>query len=311
MEVRSTQRSSASLNVGSTDILLQSSDGFPLFARLWSLREKSCVNQFALVNAGAGIASGYYDRFAAFLAESGIPTLVYDYRGIGGSRPSKLRGFRTSVEEWGSKDCAAAIQWLMAQYPGAKATVVGHSIGGFVTGFVTNGAFIDRMLLVSAHTGYWKDYAKNARIPMYLLWHLTMPAITNMVGYFPGKKLRLLEDLPKGIALEWARRRKPNFWWHLRRADGSPDSMRIRELLARFASIRAGILSLRFTDDPFATEGATERLLSLYSNSARKTVMIISPSEADCPKIGHFGFFRSRFQQTLWPRVLSALQDTA
>ena len=120
---------------------------------------------------GAGIRSRYYDRFAKFLAEMGIPTLVYDYRGIGLSRPRSLRGFQASVEEWGSKDCAAALQWLATQYPESKRIVVGHSIGGFVTGFVTNGALIDRMLMVSAHTGYWRDYSGRARPMMFLLWH--------------------------------------------------------------------------------------------------------------------------------------------
>ena len=162
----------------------------------------------ALVNAGAGIASRYYDRFAAFLAENGVPTLVYDYRGIGRSRPHSLRGFNASVEDWGSKDCAAAISWLQDHFPQAKILVVGHSIGGFVTGFVTNGALIDKMLLIGAHTGYWRDYSPAARPLMLLLWHVLMPAITSLLGYFPGKRLHLLEDLPKGVALEWAGRLK-------------------------------------------------------------------------------------------------------
>src|SRR5262249_31544345 len=146
--------------------------------RLWALTEDRLPDAVALINAGAGIAYGYYERFAQFLAWNGVPTLVYDYRGIGRSRRGTLRAFRASVHDWGSKDCAAALNWLAKGYPEAKKVVIGHSIGGFVTGFVTNGSLIDRMVLVGAHTGFWGDYATRAKPTMYLLWHVLMPCLT-------------------------------------------------------------------------------------------------------------------------------------
>jgi predicted alpha/beta hydrolase len=261
-----------------------------------------------LINSGAGIQSRFYDRFAAFLAENGVPTVVYDYRGIGRSRPSSLRGFEASVEIWGSKDCAAVIDWLVERFPGAERLVVGHSVGGFVTGFATNGALIDQLLLVSAHTGYWQDYASRARFPMFLLWHVFMPAITRFVGYFPGRRLRISEDLPRGVALEWAARRKPEFWWHLKKDDGSIDNVLVQTFLARFEAIRARTLALQFADDPFATDNATARILGLYKNACVSR-LILDAADGDGLKIGHFGFFRSRFRVNLWPRVLNAVLD--
>jgi predicted alpha/beta hydrolase len=288
------------------DVAFCPQDNFPLAGRLWASPLKLPPRQVALVNAGAGIASRYYDRFAAYLAENGVPTLVYDYRGIGRSRPQSLRGFSATVEDWGSKDCAAALSWLYNKFPDAECIVVGHSIGGFVTGFVTNGSLIDKMLFVGAHTGYWRDYAPAARPLMLFLWHALMPAITRLFGYFPGKRLRLLEDLPKGVALEWANRLKPDFWWDLKGADGRPDTGRIENLLGRFEAIRAAVLAVRFTDDPFATDRATNRILNLFAN-ASPTRMVLSPSDAGGHAIGHFGFFDSRFRSTLWPLVLDAL----
>jgi predicted alpha/beta hydrolase len=291
--------------VQATDVEMRASDNFRLLGRLWCSPGAGWTQNVALINAGAGIRSGFYDRFAAFLAESGIPTLVYDYRGIGRSRPASLRGFKASVEEWGSKDCAAALSWLKDHFPDAHCMVVGHSIGGFVTGFAANASIIDRMLLVGAHTGYWGDYALKARFPMYLLWHALMPATTRVVGYFPGKRLGLLEDLPKGVALEWAGRRRPEFWWHLKQADGSFDSALAVALLARFSAIRARTIALRFVDDPFATVQATERILGLYKNVSAKR-LVYSAADIGGQKIGHFAFFSSRFRATLWPRVLNA-----
>jgi predicted alpha/beta hydrolase len=261
----------------------------------------------ALINAGAGIRAVYYDRFAAFLALEDCPTIVYDYRGIGRSRPRSLRAFSASVEEWGSKDCAAVLDWLAGRFPRAERMVIGHSVGGFLTGFAQNGHLIDRMLLVGAHTGYWGDYARGSRHGMYLLWHLLMPLVTRTVGYFPGRRLHLLEDLPAGVAFQWASRRRPNFWWNLRLPDGSPDTARIHSLIARFHAVRARTLALQFSDDPFATSAATDRIFGLFANCEARRLEV-TPADVGGQAIGHFGFFRSRFRATLWRRVADWLR---
>ena len=293
----------ATTSVATHEFKLHATDGYPLTAELWTNSEPKGPRVAALVNAGAGITSAYYRRFARFMAAANIPTLLYDYRGIGGSRPRTLRGFPASVEDWGSKDCAAALDWLGTRFPGAKRLVIGHSVGGFVTGFVTHGRAIDLMVLIGAHTGFWRDYSAWARPGMYLLWHATMPVLTFLIGYFPGRRLHLLEDLPAGIAFEWANRRRPEFWWNLRTQDGEVDCGRIDQIKARFLDIQARTLSLRFTDDVYATEAATNRVLGLYENCAA-TRIVFGPIDVGGKKIGHFGFFRSRFSENLWPRVL-------
>jgi predicted alpha/beta hydrolase len=294
-------------SVASSDFVLAATDGYPLAARLWARSQPPHPTTVALINGGAGIESGYYDRFARYLSQHGVPTLVYDYRGIAKSKPPSLRGFVASVEDWGSKDCAAVLEWMAARFPEAQRTVIGHSVGGFVTGFVTNGLLIDRMLLVGAHTGYWRDYAPSSRLAMYLLWHKVMPALTRVVGYFPGRRLHLLEDLPAGIALEWANRREANFWWNLRTKDGEPDQARIENAIARFMAIRAPTLALTAADDAFATEAATGRILALYRNCPA-TRRVVRPNDVGGQKIGHFGFFRSRFSDTLWPQAVDWLR---
>lgn len=276
-------------------------------ATLWQPSTDDEARVVAVINAGMGIPASYYARFAAWLADRGVPTLIYDYRGIGDSRPLSLRGFTASVEEWGSKDCAAMLRWVESRYPAAERAVICHSIGAFVTGFVRDPALVDRMILVGGHTGYYGDYAWPAKPAMYLLWHVVMPSITRIFGYFPGQRLHLLEDLPAGIALEWAARRRPDFWWTVKTASGEPDLERIAELRARFQSIHARTLALRFTDDPFATEAATDRILGLYGNAAA-TRLTLRPSDTDGHAIGHFGFFRSRYRTTLWPQVLGWLR---
>jgi len=143
---------------------------------------------------------------------------------------------------------------------------------------------------------------------MYLLWHALMPSLTRVVGYFPGRRLHLLEDLPAGVALEWANRRRPDFWWNVKTSDGEVDTAWRENAFSRFQAIRAPTLALRFSDDAFATEAAMDRILGLYQNCPA-TRMVVRPTDVGGQKIGHFGFFRSRFRDTLWPRALQWLRS--
>jgi predicted alpha/beta hydrolase len=293
-------------NVTSSETLVSASDGYPLAAHLWEPAHLTRPVATALINSGAGITFRYYDHFASYLASNGIATLVYDYRGVGRSRPLSLRGFTASVEDWGSKDCAAGLEWLRARFVGGPRIVIGHSVGGFVTGFAGNGQMVDQMLLVGAHNGYWRDYHHKYRFRMYFLWHLLMPALARVTGFFPGRALHLLEDLPLGVALEWANRRKPEFWWNVKTPAGVRDTKRIDAAIDHFHAMHARTLAIHFTDDPFATSAATDRILGLYPNCQAQR-MLIGPADTNGQPIGHFGFFRSRFRETLWPRVLAWL----
>ncbi|MBP6369200.1 MAG: alpha/beta fold hydrolase [Burkholderiales bacterium] len=283
-------------------LVVTAADGFPLAATLWLPETATPPTRVVVVNAGAGIPARYYDRFAAWLADRGLPTLTYDYRGIGRSRPARLRGFEATVEMWGSKDCAAMLDAMVARFPSARLAVLGHSIGGFVTGLAPGGERVDRLALVGTHTGYWRDYAPRVRLPMYFAWHLAMPAVTRALGYFPGRRFGLPEDLPAGVARDWARRRRPDPWWYLKRDDGSPDEARIAEVVGRLDAFRADALVVSVADDPFATAEATARMAALFRH-CRIDERHVDPRGLGLPAVGHFGFFRSRMRDALWPIV--------
>ena len=73
-------------------------------------------------------------RFAAWLFAQGRDVLVYDYRGIGGSRPARLAKLRANWLDWGRLDCEAALRYARDAFPGQPIDVVAHSIGGFALG---------------------------------------------------------------------------------------------------------------------------------------------------------------------------------
>ena len=70
----------------------------------------------------------------------------------------------------------------------------------------------------------------------------------------------------------------------------------------RYAAVRAPILSLSFTDDEFMSAQNTRSLHGFYANAPRE-MRRIAPADLGVRRIGHFGFFRKHFAQTLWPQV--------
>jgi predicted alpha/beta hydrolase len=142
-------------------------DGENLHATCFAPEDGHELPLVAVINPGAGIPATYYKRFAEGLADRGIVTITFDYRGIGPSRPAKLRGFRATIKDWGELDAPAVLRWAREHYPDRRRAVIGHSVGGFLTGFTPDPTLIDRMVFVGAHTGYWGDYARRARPLMW------------------------------------------------------------------------------------------------------------------------------------------------
>jgi len=253
-----------------------------------------------VIAAGGGIPARRYRHFASFLAAAGIPALTFDYRGIGKSRPRSLRGFTATAEDWSEGDCGGAIAYMRAKYPNSKLVAVAHSIGSLIIGGAPNINECAGLVFIAAHTGYFGDYAKRHRIPMAILWHGVMPILTRVFGYFPASKLGLGEDIPAGMALQWAARRTPD----LRPEATTRDTSRARAMLARFCEIRVPIRAISFADDKFATDVGTRRLLAVYSGVVAR-YECVEPSTRGLPSIGHFGFFRREAKEGLWPSVLA------
>jgi predicted alpha/beta hydrolase len=287
------------------EVRLRTADGYEIGAFFHAALRPRSPRRVAVLHGGAGIPAIRYSRFARFLAEWGIPVLTYDYRGIGLSRPPDLRGFEATIEDWAEFDSAAAIAWLRERFPTDELVGISHSIGCLPLGGAPNADEQAQLIMVGAHTGYFGDYRPLYRLPMALAWHGLMPAITRFVGYFPADRLRLGEDLPAGMALEWARRRGPD----LGPKRGDPWSDRRRQLLARCATLQCPALAICITDDAFATVRGTKRLLSYFPRLTSCEFVAYKPSDADVRHIGHFGFFRRAAGMALWPRLITQLDS--
>jgi predicted alpha/beta hydrolase len=151
---------------------------------------------------------------------------------------------------------------------------------------------------VATGSGYWRDNAPPLKRTVLYFWHALVPLATWLFGYFPGARLRKVGDLPRGVILQW-RRWCMNPRYHVG-AEGEA-------LRAQFESVRFPVVALSMTDDEMMTERGTRVLVDCYANAPRR-VERIAPADVQARRIGHFGFFRSAFEPTLWARSLALLR---
>ena len=82
------------------ELVLQTSDHFPISARIF---EPEIANsKLLLINSATGVKQQVYFSFAKYFAEKGFTVITYDYRGIGESKPHKMKGFEASMRIWGT-----------------------------------------------------------------------------------------------------------------------------------------------------------------------------------------------------------------
>jgi len=269
------------------EITLTAQDGYSLGAATYGSGERA-----ALVMPATGVPQTYYAKFAAFLASRGFTVLTFDYRGIGRSLHGDVRRSSARMQDWALLDAAAAFAFLGER----KVSVVGHSFGGQALGLLADPGRIAAAVMVGSQSGYWKNWPLLGRAWMWPATHLALPGVAKLHGYFPASRLGFGEDLPAGVALQWASWcRHPRY---LVGALGVEDA---------YSKIKLPIRAYAITDDAFAPLPAVEALGRLYPN-ARWETRRVAPRDVGAKALGHFGFFRERFRDSLWREAADWLE---
>lgn len=282
-------------------IALITSDGVTLSATRFA--PQAAAKAVVVLPAAMGVKQDFYVPFAQFLAEQGIAVLTFDYRGMGQSVPPahrrSLRGFKADLFDWAERDYNAALHAAKAWQQQVPLLVVGHSLGGQLPGLLPDNHLIDGILTVAAGSGYWLDNAPQLKRMVWLMWYFAVPVYTRLFGYFPGKKVRKVGDLPKGVIFQWAQWCKSPHY--VVDALGEP-------IRAGYEKIRVPMLCMSFTDDELMSKRSIDSLHDFYKNAPLER-RYIQPSEVGVKRIGHFGFFRPQFRATLWQQALAWLEQ--
>jgi predicted alpha/beta hydrolase len=176
---------------------------------------------------------------------------------------------------------------------------LGHSLGGQLLGILPDAERVRAALTVTAGSGY---YRMNDRMPLRvrIFWLVAIPALTPLFGYFPGKALRMVGDLPRGVAYQWRR-------WCLHPEYLFAEGDRYREAYRR---VRIPIRGYSFEDDSLITKSAVDQLHAFYG-AARVERRHVHPKDVGEPRIAHFGYFAERSRDTLWRESLDWLRARA
>jgi predicted alpha/beta hydrolase len=271
-------------------ITLHAADGVPLAARVYEPEGHAQGN--VVIGGAMGVRQDYYASFAAWLAAQGWRVTTFDYRGSGDSAPKNLRGYQADLFDW-TRDYEAAIDHAHAASPATPLYLLGHSLGAQLPGLLANQHKVSGLLSIAAGSGYWRENAPQLKRIVPYFWFVLVPLATKLCGYFPGRKLKKVGDLPAGVILQWRK-------WCLdpRYSVGAEgESARLAYANARFP-----VLALSIADDELMTLRGTHSLIDLYANAPRQ-VTRIAPHELAVRRIGHFGPFRSEHETKLWPRM--------
>ena len=276
-------------------VQLQSTKGAAIAVRFYAPAGRPHA---AVVIGGAmGVKQDYYAAFAQWLAGQGYLVASFDYRGVGDSQRVPLRGYAADLFDW-ADDFDAVIGDALARSGNAPLYIVGHSLGAQLPGLLRHRDRIAGLVSVAAGSGYWRDNAPQLKRTVLYFWHVLVPVATALCGYFPGRRLRKVGDLPRGVVLQWRR------WCLHPRYHVGAEGAAVRE---QFESVRFPLVALSLTDDELMTERGTRVLVDCYANAPRR-IERIAPGDVQARRIGHFGFFRDQFRSSLWQRTAMLLQ---
>ncbi|QJR09703.1 hypothetical protein DSM104443_00753 [Usitatibacter rugosus] len=269
-------------------------DGHELAVTRFAAQEPAFAS--VLIAGAMGVRQDFYAPLARFLAANGMHVLTFDYRGMGWSRRRPMRGFEADISLWVERDVAAMLAEARQAAPALPLCVLGHSLGGQILGVTPGAEGVRAAVTVCAGSGY---YRYNDRIPLQvrLLWFVFMPLLIPIFGYFPGKALRVVGDLPRGVATQWRK-------WCLHPDYIASESAAYREAFLR---VKAPLLGYSFEDDELITKPAIDNLHGLYANAALER-RHLRPSDVARLAVGHFGYFSERSRDTLWQDTLAWLR---
>lgn len=273
-------------------LTLVTDDGFPLAARRFKGRGEA--RGVVLVAPATGAPQRFYGALARHVAAAGWDVLTWDWRGVADSNHGVVSTDpRLTMSAWGRHDLAAAIDWADRRADGRPVVLVGHSFGGQAAGLAPNADRLAALVMVAAQHGWCGHWPWSWRIGLELFWRAAVPLLVTACGRLPSSRIGLGEDLPSGVAREWAR-------W-----------CRSRDYLGDWSGhgrITAPILAWSFHDDFIAPRPAVEALLERHTAAASIAHRHL---ESDAGRIGHFGFFREGLAMPLWDETLRFLDRVA
>ncbi len=278
------------------EINLETSDGQVLSGLFYPCAQPKAT---LLIGSALGVPQQFYKHFAAFMATQGFQCLSFDYRGTGLSKFNGRAG-DIRLADWGQLDVEAGIQTAkqLANKIGldpSELYYVGHSIGGQLLGLAKSAPQIKACMFVGASAPYWARWPYPRKLFMSVVCYGLLPLLSFARQMFPAKAVGLSSmDIPAGCARDWGKwMRDPDYLF----------GKKFKLQTQGYQQINSPILSLCFDDDDFAPKNNVDYLLAFFSGANTEN-QLIQRQQINLGSIDHMGFFKKKFEHTLWPKSL-------
>lgn len=252
-----------------------------------------------LICGGTGFLQKYYAPLATWLAEKGYTVLTFDYQGIGDSLNTPLKDCSVRLQDWGTEDIPAALDFLLASTGLETAILLGHSAGGQMLGVMRNHAKVSKLIAIAGSTGHVANMRPEFARKALLMFNVYMPVSNLLFGCAKAKRIKWGEDLPRLVAKQWAQWCKNGHYVKtaIERGDIQHDFHQ---------DITQTITAIHADDDDIANDANVAEFLSLYPN-ANKITISLNPKQYGFNSIGHNLIFRPS-HQALWELILREIQ---
>ncbi len=272
---------------------IRTKDGRKIFARVYLPDEDA--GGVIVISSSAQVTQEFYYDIACFFREKKFAVVTFDFRGTGDSAPMALKGFEANLENWAQQDTDAVLRYTKNLFPKQELIFVGHGIGGEIVGLAPASQFINRIILVNCALSCSRLRRWKERIWIEVMKNF-IKLTSWLFGYFPGKGLKVLNNLPKGVMYEWIH------WCN--NANGLFDDFSDHN----YRRLQVPLLAFSFSDDWRSQESGVQALLEHFA-SACITWHHITPKQIGRTKLGHSGFFKIQSKKNLWQLLLNWIDD--
>ena len=254
------------------------------------------VKGICVIAAATGVAQHLYQDFAVWLTGLGFHVVTFDYDGIGSSIDRHVKHCNSDLLGWANNDCPAVLNFVDTHFRGLECIWIGHSVGGHMLGMMPNTGPVSRAITVATGTGTWWYNSPPTKRVAWFLWYFLVPLTVPTLGYFPGDKLNIMCNLPKGVMMQWRR-------WCLK--EGYAVEKEGQWLKDRFANVNLPISAIAFSDDEMMSLKNIDMLHGQFSG-ANITRQTVAPKDVGHKRIGHIGWHKGRYQN-MWEKVFTPL----
>lgn len=202
-------------------------------------------------------------------------------------------GYKARLVDWARHDAPAVMELVAQRHPGLPITWFGHSMGGILFGMMPQHPRIDRVATLGSGSGYREHVARPLRYVMGVFWHVIVPLSVARHGYFAGRRIRTVDDLPRGVVAQWKR-------WCSHPDFVVSEGEAVRQA---YASVKLPITAVVFTDDTMASPRGVKAMHSHYTGT-QVDLKVLRPEQHGLRAVGHFQFFHPKTGSKGWSMSL-------